>query len=92
MRQLIEGRALQMEHPADSGGNVVAVKIAGIWAMWGITSWSEAASCAAFIFTMYLLFHHIFRDIVRPVLESLGWLKHRKVQRHSTMEELERGE
>jgi hypothetical protein len=62
-------------HPqADTGGNLL-LKIAGLWAMIGVTSWSEAASFAAFCLTVYLFARHIWRDIVRPFLEDKGIVK-----------------
>jgi hypothetical protein len=56
-------------------------KIAGVWALVGITSWSEAASFAAFCLTVYLLCRHIWRDIARPLLERIGVLPAIKPQR-----------
>jgi hypothetical protein len=46
----------------DEHGLGLLAKIAGIWAMIGVTSWSEAASFAAFAFTMYLLLRKVFLD------------------------------
>lgn len=88
MRQLNGRRALQMNNPADTGGNTLGW-IAGVWLAVGITSWSEAASFAAFCFTMYLLFRHVFRDIVRPSLESIGWLKPKRHRGSGKTEGLE---
>ncbi|MDT9046445.1 hypothetical protein RSW49_22620 [Escherichia coli] len=62
-----------MENQADTNGTVLA-KIAGIWAMVGVTSWSEAASFAAFVLTMYMLARNIWKDFIRPFCERRGWL------------------
>lgn len=64
-----------MNNPPENASPVAW--IFGVWTMVGISSWSEAASCAAFLITMYLLLRHIFRDLVRPFLESIGWMKPR---------------
>lgn len=68
-----------MNNSADSGGNLI-VKIVSLWAMVGVTSWSEAASLAAFWLTVYLLCRHIYRDIVRPFLESSRVFKSHKAK------------
>jgi hypothetical protein len=60
--------------------------------MVGISSWSEAASFAAFCFTMYLLIRHIWRDIGRPFLETIHVLKPHKASRQDVLDALEGGE
>jgi hypothetical protein len=79
-----------MNH-ADNGGSTLGW-IAGVWLTVGITSWSEAASFAAFCFTMYLLLRHIWRDIVRPSLEAMHVIKPHKVTRQDVLEKLEGAE
>lgn len=79
-----------MNGTPDTSGSLFA-KIIGLWGLIGVTSWSEAASFAAFCFTMYLLFRHIWRDIARPFLESVGWMKPcNRVQVSVTDDEVER--
>lgn len=65
----------------ETGGNLL-IKVASLWAMIGVTSWSEAASFLAALLTFYLLARHLWRDIGRPFLESIGVLKRHKVQRN----------
>lgn len=73
MRPFEKGRALQMENGADSKSWLIG-KILGVWGLVGITSWSEAASFAAFCLTMWILGRHVWRDALRPIGERFGWL------------------
>lgn len=74
MRQSNEGRALLMDNQTDSGVTLLA-KIAGVWGVIGITSWSEAASFAAFVYTMWLIASKFWRDILRPLCVQRGWVQ-----------------
>lgn len=69
------------------GSNLV-VKIVALWAMIGVTSWSEAASLAAFLLTMYLLCRHVWRDLARPFLESRSLIK-RRIHRSPNDDDME---
>lgn len=59
----------------DDSKSWLFTKIISVWGMVGITSWSEAASFAAFCLTCYLLFRHIWRDFFRAILERFGLIK-----------------
>jgi hypothetical protein len=65
-----------MNEQAQTGGGVL-LRVVGIWAMIGVTTWSEAASFAAFCLTVYLILRHVWRDIVRPFLVFVGWARPR---------------
>ena len=57
------------------------IKIVTAWAAVGITSWTEAAAFAAFIYTCALLAELIWKNIARPFCEARGWIE-RKRRRH----------
>lgn len=50
-------------------------KIASAWAMVGVTSWSEAASFVAFMYTSCLFVHWLWGHWVRPFCVDRGWMK-----------------
>jgi hypothetical protein len=50
-------------------------KILGVWGFVGITSWSEAASFAAFCLTCWILGGHVWREAIRPLLVHFGYMK-----------------
>jgi hypothetical protein len=50
-------------------------KLAGVWTVVGITSWSEAASFMAFCLTCWIFGGHIWRDALRPLLVHFGIVK-----------------
>lgn len=50
-------------------------KIASVWAAVGITSWSEAASFVAFLYTLFLFGLKIWTVVIRPLLVNKGYLK-----------------
>lgn len=53
----------------------LAAKVAGVWGVVGITSWSEAASFMAFCLTCWIFGRHVWRDALRPMLERFGYVK-----------------
>jgi hypothetical protein len=55
----------------DSTGWIIA-KIASVWAAVGITSWAEAASALAFLYTLCLLGEFWLKRFIRPLLERYG--------------------
>jgi hypothetical protein len=55
------------------------VKLASVWAAVGITSWSEAASAAAFVYTICLICHLAWKTL-KP------WAAKRKDRRCSNSE------
>ncbi len=52
-----------------------AAKIGGVWTMVGITSWSEAASFAAFIYTSWLIGQKAWKEVIKPAMQRRGWIK-----------------
>ncbi|AFN39141.1 holin [Burkholderia phage BcepMigl] len=63
-----------MENQTGESGGVLLAKIAGLWAVVGITSWSEAASFAAFCYTMWLMGAKFWKEVLRPICERRGWV------------------
>lgn len=61
----------------DSTGWVIA-KIASAWAAVGITSWADAASALAFLYTLCLLGDFWWKRFLRPFLEDRGIIKQTK--------------
>lgn len=49
-------------------------KVVTAWTAIGITSWAEAASFAAFLYSMALLGEWVWKRIIRPMLISRGIL------------------
>lgn len=50
-------------------------KMATVWAAIGITSWTEAASFVAFIYSAILLLEWTWKKIVRPLMICNGFIK-----------------
>lgn len=50
-------------------------KVASAWAAVGVTSWSEAASFLAAMYTMLLILHHVWKNWFRPFCVYRGWVK-----------------
>ena len=63
-----------MENQSTETTPILFAKIFGIWAMIGVTSWSEAASFAAFCYTMWLMAAKFWKEIARPFCERRGWI------------------
>lgn len=57
------------------GIGVTATKIGTAWAAVGITSWADAASALAFMYTLLLLLEWVWKRLVRPFAERRSWLK-----------------
>lgn len=57
------------------GMGLTAAKIGTAWAAVGITSWADAASALAFIYTLLLLLEWVWKRIARPFAERRSWLK-----------------
>lgn len=62
------------DNSGDSTGWIIA-KIASVWAAVGITSWAEAASALAFLYTLCLLGEFWWKRFFRPLLERHGLIK-----------------
>lgn len=50
-------------------------KVVTVWAAIGITSWAEAASFAAFLYSMVLLGEWFWKKLIKPFLIYRGWIK-----------------
>lgn len=59
---------------------VTAAKIGTAWAAVGITSWADAASALAFVYTLILLSEWLWKRAIRPFCERRGWVR-RKLRR-----------
>lgn len=57
------------------GPVTAAAKIGTAWAAVGITSWADAASALAFLYTLLLLCEWFWKKLARPFAERRGWLK-----------------
>lgn len=55
-----------------------AVKIITAWAAVGITSWAEAASALAALYTLLLIFEWLWKRLIRPFCERRQWLERKK--------------
>ena len=55
--------------------NAPAAKVISLWAVIGITSWTEAAAFAGFIYSMLLIGEWVWKKIARPFAERRGWVK-----------------
>jgi hypothetical protein len=62
-----------MENQTESTPWLIA-KVASVWAAVGVTSWSEAASFMAFLYTTWLMAAKFWKDILRPFCERRGWV------------------
>jgi hypothetical protein len=51
-----------------------AIKIATAWGAVGITSWADAASFLAFVYTLVLLGEWIWKRAGRRFAERRGWI------------------
>jgi hypothetical protein len=52
-----------------------AAKIVSAWALIGITSWAEAASFAAFLYSALLILEWLWKRLFRPLAVNRGWVK-----------------
>ena len=64
----------QGERVTDQGAKLVSV-----WAAIGVTTWAEAASFLAFIYTAVLLFEWAWKRVIRRIAIQRGWVRSRKV-------------
>lgn len=56
---------------------VPGLKVGTAWAAVGITSWADAASFLAALYTFLLVIEWFWKVAGRPFMESRGWLKRR---------------
>lgn len=70
---------------AKSDGLLSAAKLSTAWAAVGITSWADAASALAFLYTLVLLGEWLWKKAIRPFCEEQGWVK-RKSRRKDDAE------
>lgn len=65
------------DHQGQIAGQVT--KVLTVWAAIGITSWAEAASFAAFLYSMVLLAEWFWKKLIKPFLIYRGWIKWRVI-------------
>jgi hypothetical protein len=53
-------------------------KVVSLWAVIGVTSWTEAAAFAGFVYSMILIGEWLWKKIVRKIAEQRGWVKKRR--------------
>ncbi len=58
-----------------------ATKIGTAWAAVGVTSWAEAASALAFLYTLILIGEWIWKKFGRSIAERRGWIRRQKRRR-----------
>lgn len=59
---------------------VDGAKIVSVWTAVHISSWADAASAVAALYTMLLIGEWTWKKILRPFAETRGWIK-RKFRR-----------
>lgn len=57
--------------------NMPVAKVISLWAFIGITSWTEAAAFAGFLYSGLLIGEWLWKKAVRPFAERRGWVKAR---------------
>jgi hypothetical protein len=57
------------------------IKVTTAWGLVGITSWADAASALAAVYTTFLLAEWFWKKVLRPYLVSRGWMRHRSRRR-----------
>jgi hypothetical protein len=55
--------------------NMPATKVISLWAVIGITSWTEAAAFAGFLYSMLLIGEWLWKKVGRPFAERRGWVQ-----------------
>ena len=53
-------------------------KVVSLWAVIGVTSWTEAAAFAGFVYSMILIGEWVWKKLIRPLAERRGWVKERR--------------
>ncbi|MNK29195.1 hypothetical protein D3C87_475860 [compost metagenome] len=61
-----------MNNQTDTAAVQVA-KVVTAWGLIGITSWAEAASFLAFIYSLWLIGEKAWKTI-KPILQRRGWI------------------
>jgi hypothetical protein len=54
-------------------------KVVSLWAVIGVTSWTDAAAFAGFAYSMILIGEWLWKKIFRRIAENRGWVKKRRV-------------
>ena len=62
----------------DDKGTVLLAKLVALFALVGISSWSEAASFFTAILTASMTVRFYWRNVWRPLLEDKGFLKRKR--------------
>lgn len=56
---------------------VNGVKLSSVWLLVGITSWADFAAALAAIYSALLICEFVWKKVVRPFLERMGWVERR---------------
>lgn len=59
-------------------------KVVSLWALIGVTTWTEAAAFAGFVYSMILIGEWVWKKILRRIAERRGWVKKRRRGPHDT--------
>jgi hypothetical protein len=62
----------------DSEISMPAAKVVSLWAVIGITSWTQAAAFAGFVYSCLLIGEWIWKKAGRPFAERRGWVSSRQ--------------
>lgn len=49
-------------------------KAVSLWALVGISSWTEAAAFAGFVYSMLLITEWVWKKVLRGIARRRGWL------------------
>lgn len=64
----------------DNDIQMPVAKVVSLWAVIGVTSWTEAAAFAGFVYSMILIAEWFWKKLIRPIAERRGWVKRRKAR------------
>ena len=54
------------------------LKVVSMWALVGITSWTDLAAALAAFYSLLLIIEWLWKKCLRPFAESRGWLERMK--------------
>jgi len=53
-------------------------KVLSLWAVIGVTSWTEAAAFAGFVYSLILIGEWLWKKVFRKIAEQRGWVAKRR--------------
>ena len=54
-------------------------KVVSLWALIGVTTWTEAAAFAGFVYSLILIGEWLWKKVFRRIAESKGLVQKRRV-------------